>query len=104
MDDLKTAIQNNDPTAILAEVANLEAVSDRVNTLAANVGSRMQLVDQTQARLRGQHLSLKKESSRLTDANLVESISDFNLANQALNVSLNSQAKIQQLSLLDYLR
>jgi len=47
---------------------------------------------------------LKKETSRLTDANLVESISDFTLADQAVKVSLSSQARIEQLSLLDYLR
>jgi hypothetical protein len=38
------------------------------------------------------------------DANLVKSISDFNLANQAVEVSLSSQARIQQLSLIDYLQ
>lgn len=104
LDDLKTAIDNNDPTAIRTEMANLETFSNRVNAMGAIVGERVQLVDQTQARLREHNLALKKETSRLTDANLVESISDFNLADQAVKVSLSSQARIEQLSLLDYLR
>jgi flagellar hook-associated protein 3 FlgL len=104
LENLKSAIQNNDPAAIRAEMANLEASSERVNTLGANVGSRLQLLEQTQARLREQNLSLLKETSRLTEANLVKSISEFNLATQAVNVSLSSQAKVQQLSLLDFLR
>src|SRR6185436_17673794 len=101
--NLKTAIANNDPTAIRAEAANLETIANRVNALDAIVGERVQLADQTQSRLREHNLALKTQTSRLTDANLVESISNFNLADQAVKVSLSSQAKIQQLSLLDYL-
>lgn len=104
LDDLKTAIDNNDSTAIRAEMANLETLANRVNALGAVVGERTQLVEQTQSRLRGYNLALKKETSRLTDANLIESISDFNLADQAVKVSFSSQARIEQLSLLDYLR
>jgi len=104
LEALETAIDNNDPTAIRAEVANLETLANRVNSLGAIVGARIQLGEQTQSRLRDHNLGLKKETSRLTDANLVESISDFNLADQAVKVSLSSQARIAQLSLLDYLR
>jgi len=104
LDALKTAIDNNDPTAIRAEAANLETIANRMNALGAIVGERIQLAEQTQSRLREHNLALKKETSRLTDANLVESISDFNLADQAVQVSLSSQARIEQLSLLDYLR
>jgi flagellar hook-associated protein 3 FlgL len=104
LDALKTAIDNNDPTAIRAEAANLETLANRFNSLGAIVGERIQLAEQTQSRLREHNLALKKETSRLTDANLVESISDFNLADQAVKVSLSSQARIEQLSLLDYLR
>jgi len=104
LDALKTAIDTNDPTAIRAEAANLETLANRFNSLGAIVGERVQLAEQTQSRLREHNLALKKETSRLTDANLVESISDFNLADQAVKVSLSSQARIEQLSLLDYLR
>jgi flagellar hook-associated protein 3 FlgL len=103
LDNLKTAIANNDPTAIRAQAANLETIANRVNALDAVVGERVQLADQTQSRLREHNLALKTETSRLTDANLVESISNFNLADQAVKVSLSSQAKLEQLSLLDYL-
>jgi len=104
LDALKTAIDNNDPTAIRAEAANLETLANRVNSLGAIVGERIQLAEQTQSRLREHNLALTKETSRLTDANLVESISDFNLADQAVKVSLSSQARIELLSLLDFLR
>jgi flagellar hook-associated protein 3 FlgL len=103
LEALKTAIDNNDATAIRAEAANLQTIANRVNSLGAIVGERTQLAEQTQVRLREYNLALKKESSRLTDANLVESISEFNLADQAVRVSLSSQARIEQLSLLDYI-
>ena len=104
LDDLKTAIDNNDPAAIRAQAANLETIANRVNALGAIVGERIQLAEQTQSRLREYNLALQKETSRLVDANLVESISEFNLADQAVKVSLSSRARIEQLSLLDYLR
>ncbi len=104
LDALKTAIQNNDATAIRAAADDLELLSNRVNTVAATIGNRIRLVEDVQTRLRDHNLSLQKETSQLVDANLVESISEFNLAQQALDLSLSSQAKIEQLSLLDYLR
>ncbi len=104
LDTLRTAIQNNDTAAIRAATDDLEALSERANSLAAAVGHRIQVAEHIQANLKEHNLVLRKETSRLVDANLVESISEFTLAEQALQVSLNSQAKIQQLSLLDYLR
>ena len=62
------------------------------------------MLDQIQSRHKSQNLALQTQSSRLTDANLVESISKFGLATQAVNVTLNSQAKVQQLSLVDFLK
>jgi flagellar hook-associated protein 3 FlgL len=104
LEDLKTAIQNNDITTIRARLDDLGTVSDRVNIADTNVGNDINLLEQIQSRLKSQNLSLQTQSSRLSDANLVESISNFDLATQAVNTSLNAQAKIQQLSLIDFLR
>lgn len=95
LDTLKTAIQSNDTATIRAAADDLEALSERVNSMAATVGNRVQLAEHTQARLREHNLALQKKTSRLVDANLVESISDFTLAEQGVQVSLSSQAKIQ---------
>ncbi len=102
--DLKTAIQNNDTTTISARLADLETISDRLNTLDSVVGNNMNLVDQTRSRLSDQNLALKAEDSRLTDANMVESISNFQLAQQGVSATLSAEAKVQQLSLIDFLR
>ncbi len=104
LEDLKTAIQNNDITTIRARLDDLETISDRVNVTDTNVGNDINLLDQIQSRLKSQNLALQTQSSRLSDANLVESISKFNLATQAVNTTLNAQAKVQQLSLIDFLR
>ena len=104
LEDLKTAIQNNDVTTIHAKLDDLNLISDRVNNADTIVGGGLQLIDQIQSRLKSQNLALQTQSSSLTDANLVESISKFDLATQAVNVTLNSQAKVQQLSLIDFLR
>lgn len=104
LDQLRTDILNNDSTAINADLQNLNQISDRFNTYGSLVGNSQQMVDQVQASLKDQTLALQSQTSRLMDANLVKSISDFNLANQAVEVSLSSQARIQQLSLIDYLQ
>jgi flagellar hook-associated protein 3 FlgL len=104
LEDLKTAIQNNDVTTIHARLDDLNLISDRINNTDTTVGGSLQLLDQIQSRLKSQNLALQTQSSSLTDANLVESISKFDLATQAVNVTLNSQAKVQQLSLIDFLR
>jgi flagellar hook-associated protein 3 FlgL len=104
LDDLKTAIQNNDVTTIRARLDDLELISNRVNDTDTNIGNDIQLLDQIQSRIKSQNLALQTQSSRLGDANLVESISKFELATQAVNTTLNAQAKIQQLSLIDFLR
>jgi flagellar hook-associated protein 3 FlgL len=101
--DLKTAIQNNDTDTIRARLTDLQSISERLNTLDASVGNTVNLVDQIHSRLSDQNLSLKAEDSRLTDANMVESISKFNLAQQGVSAALSAEAKTQQLSLFDYI-
>jgi flagellar hook-associated protein 3 FlgL len=103
-DDLKTAIQNNDVDTIRARMDDLQTISDRVNNADTSVGNDLNLIDQMQSRLKSQNLALQTQSSRLGDANLVESISKFQLATQAVNTTLAAQANVQQLSLIDFLR
>ena len=101
LDALKTAIQNNDTAGIRARLSDLETISDRLNTADTIVGGNLQLVDQVQKALKDHNNALQSESSRLTDADLVKAISDLNLANDAVSVSLRSQAQIQESSLID---
>jgi flagellar hook-associated protein 3 FlgL len=104
LDQLRTHILNNDTTGIAADLLAINQIADRFNSYGSLVGNNQNMVDQVTAKIKGQDLSLKASDSKLIDANLVESSSRFNLANQAVNVSLSSQAKIQQLSLIDYLQ
>jgi flagellar hook-associated protein 3 FlgL len=101
LDALKTAIQNNDTAGIRARLGDLETLSDGLNTADTIVGGNLQLVDQVQKALKDHNNALQSESSRLTDADLVKAISDMNLANDAVSVSLRSQAQTQNLSLID---
>ncbi|MEW5978200.1 MAG: hypothetical protein AB1898_20580 [Acidobacteriota bacterium] len=113
LDDIQAAINDpnfDDPTvqpglinAIQNGLNSLESISERVNALNAQVGSKVRLIDQVQARLESQNVGYQANLSRLVHANLVESASSFTLAQQALNVSLQAQAKAQQNTLLDYL-
>jgi flagellar hook-associated protein 3 FlgL len=104
LSDLKNAILANDTTTIQARLNDLQSISDRVNDIDSTVGNNMKLVDQLQDSLRANSQALQDHISTLTDADLAKSITDMNLTNQSINMSLNAQANVQQLSLLDYLR
>lgn len=104
LSDLKAAILANDTTTIRARLNDLQSISNRVNDMDSTVGNSMKLVDQLQDSLRANSQALQDHISTMTDADLAKSITDMNLTNQSLNMSLNAQANVQQLSLLDYLR
>ena len=104
LEDLKTAITNNDATAIRSGLNNLDAVSNRMNSLAATVGNNIRLTDQLQNALGTHNLSLQEHVSVMTDADVAKSISDLTQTTQAISAALGAQAQVQQFSLLDFLR
>jgi flagellar hook-associated protein 3 FlgL len=104
LSDLKAAILANDTSTIRARMNDLQSISSRVNDMDSTVGNNMKLVDQLQDSLRANSQALQDHISTMTDADLAKSITDMNLTNQSLNMSMNAQANVQQLSLLDYLR
>jgi len=104
IDNLKTAIQNNDSAAIQTGLNDLDTISNRINTTDAVVGNNIQLTDQVVNTLRTHNQSLQDHVSTMTDADLAKSITNLNLTTQAINASLGAQGQVQQLSLLDYLR
>jgi flagellar hook-associated protein 3 FlgL len=104
LDELRTAVLANDTATIRARMDDLETISSRMNTTASTIGNNMQLVDQLQDSLRSGNQALQEHISNMTDADLAKSISDMNLTNQSLELTMSSQARVQQLSLLDFLR
>jgi flagellar hook-associated protein 3 FlgL len=102
--NLKTAITNNDATAIRAGLADLDAIQNRMNTTAASVGNNIRLTEQLQNALQTHNQTLQEHVSTMTDADMAKSITDLNLTTQAISAALGAQAKVQQFSLLDYLR
>jgi len=104
LENLKTAIANNDATAIRSGLSDLDTISNRMNSLAATVGNNIRLTDQLQNALSTHNLSLQEHVSAMTDADLAKSISDLNLTTQAISAALGAQAQAHQFSLLDFLR
>ena len=102
--NLKTAITNNDATAIRAGLADLDAIQNRMNTTAATVGNNIRLTEQLQNALHTHNQTLQEHVSTMTDADMAKSITDLNLTTQAISAALGAQAKVQQFSLLDFLR
>jgi flagellar hook-associated protein 3 FlgL len=103
LQSLKSAIASNDTTALNASMKDLDTISSRISSNDAVVGNNIQLVDQVQSALKSHNEALRTETSSLTDADLSQSISSLDLASQSVNITLQAEARVQQLSLLDYL-
>jgi hypothetical protein len=91
-------------TAFLLDDTDLDFVLTDCHPASDRWRTKEQVLSDANVRIQWVLLSLQTQSSRLSDANLVESISKFDLATQAVNTTLNAQSKGQQLSLIDFLR
>ncbi len=76
---------------------------ETVNIATSDLGSRYVRLQLTEDRLGGQQVDFKDLMSNNEDVDLVETIIQFNVANNIYNASLSAASKIVQNSLLNFL-
>jgi flagellar hook-associated protein 3 FlgL len=76
---------------------------ETVNIATSDLGSRYVRLELTEDRLGGQQVDFTDLMSKNEDVNLVETIIQFNVANNIYNASLSAASKIVQNSLLNFL-
>lgn len=76
---------------------------DRVNVAVADLGSRHFRLNLTENRLSSQRVDFKELLSKNEDANIVDTVINFNAAQMIYNSSLSAASKVVQNSLLDFL-
>lgn len=84
-------------------LTDIDSAMNKILTLRADVGSRLRAVDDQRATNESFGLVLEKEQSDLVDLDYTEAISRFNQQLLALQASEQVFAKVQGLSLFDYL-
>ena len=94
------ANQTNTITAALSNIGN--AIDHLVNKQTA-IGARLNIVDQQEEINSGSVLQLQETRSNLVDVDIVEAASRFNQTLVSLQASQQAFARVQQLSLFNYL-
>jgi flagellar hook-associated protein 3 FlgL len=100
---LTTALQSNDQAGITAAAGGLKDDYDRIVRVRGETGARVQELDARQNRLEDENLSTDKLLSSLKDTDFTDAISRFQTLQTALQASMQTTAKILNLSLMDFL-
>jgi flagellar hook-associated protein 3 FlgL len=102
--DLADAVENGNMSAIDTGLAELQQHFDRANTAQSRLGIDLASLADDRARTQELRRAADKRRSQLEDANLAESISGMQQADQAHRAALQALSTAGRLSLMDYLK
>lgn len=103
-DLLSQALENNDTTRVSALMKPLDDAMGHVNDVRADLGARLNRLDDQGARLENTKFATQTALSAVEDVDIASAVSDIAKANTALQALQASSAKILSQSLLDFLR
>ena len=101
---LKEALEVNDGHAIGGLLQHLDEGSNKIHVEHASIGSSAQVMKKSETIQKDLKVSTTKALSNTEDADIFKTLSDFSLQQLALQVSLESAARLIQPTLLDFLR
>ncbi|MCL2102695.1 MAG: flagellar hook-associated protein FlgL [Syntrophorhabdaceae bacterium] len=103
-DVLTNAIRNNDMLGISALMGSLDDMSEHVNKVHADLGTRMNGLDSQEVRIRDMRHTTAINLSSIEDADIIETASEFAKASTILSAVQLSTSRILSQSLFDFLR
>lgn len=101
--DAITAVLAGDEPGIAAALDGLARAFDRTTAAQSRVGADLRAVAEQRLHLSGARLASETEIAKLRDADMAESISGMQRAEQAYQAALGAAARATQRSLFDYL-
>jgi flagellar hook-associated protein 3 FlgL len=104
LDALAAAMRAGDTTAMRSSLQELDNDLNNVIRLSGDMGSRIQYVDLMRQQLDENLTAAKGRQSQLEDVDLAEAIIEAKTAEHAQEAALAMAGRIDQPSLLDYLR
>lgn len=84
-------------------MTDMETEADRVNVATADIGTRYNRAELTENRLSTQQTEFTDLLSQNEDADLVDTVVNYNAMNTVYNASLSAAAKVVKNTLLDFL-
>lgn len=103
-DEILVHLQNNDIDELLADMERIDALSDRINSVWAEIGARTNRFELVKERIEDQLVSLKELRSAVGDVDMAEALIELQQRENVLQASLAIGARILQVSLVDYIR
>jgi flagellar hook-associated protein 3 FlgL len=109
MDRAIGALEQNETGYDLAQELNvvhnqLAVRQDQMLTARAKLGDWLNRADDMMAIFTDRSVAYQRENSELVDVDMVKATTDFQLHNTAYQAALQSYAKVQKLSMFDYMR
>ncbi len=100
---LRAALQADDQAGITAAAEGLTDDFDRVARLRGETGARVQEMESRQSRLEDQNVSTQALLSSLADTDFTKSITEFQTLQTALQATMQTNARVLNLSLMDFI-
>jgi|Deesub1362A_J573_1020465.scaffolds.fasta_scaffold00087_102 flagellar hook-associated protein 3 FlgL len=104
LDDLQTALENDDVDAIRSTLDTLDASLNQALSVRAELGSRLSSLEAQKNRLENDNLMLKTSLSKVEDADIVDAVSELAKTEIALQALRDTAGRIISQSLMDFLR
>ncbi len=104
LDDLKTAMENDDTDGIESAMTNLDAGMDQAIDALAEIGARINRLEIAWNHFDKLLMDLTGYKSETEDADITKVITELSIQQNMLEVSRASAAKVLQQSILDFLR
>ena len=103
LEDLITAVQAGDATAMQTGVTGIIRAFERVSAAQTRVGVALNAIESEQSRLQEMKLAVTTRLSDLEDADMVAAISSMRRAEAAYEAALGAVGSANRVSLMDYL-
>ena len=104
LDDLATAIEAGDSSAMAIEIDAVERAFGRTQRAIGSLGADAAGLDEARTRLSTLRVAAETRRSLLEDANMAEAVTRLSQADTAYQAALAAVSTAERRSLLDYLR
>ena len=103
LDDLKTALENNDANTIRSLIGNINDTFKRINNAHANMGSVMNRFESVKNELMNVNLDIINLLAETEDADLAEASANLAMYQTVYQSTLAGMAKVIQINLFNFL-
>lgn len=104
LNDLKTALENNDAEGIRDQLNPLDDAMHQINRYTAQCGTRTNGLDVSKSALSDLDLQLTSLTSDIEDADITALITEFKMKEIALQATYQMAGKIGNISIIDFIK